>query len=212
MGVQASNVSHINQAEELHSTHNLDGSSGRQCQQYKSSRGAAQHSLSGQDFRQAMSAMEIKHRSCTALTRWMGFQAGSVSHGNQAQELHSTHTLDGISGRQCQPWKSSRGAALHSHPGWDYRQAISAMEIKQRSCTALTSWMGLQEGNVSHGNQAEELHSTHILDGITERQCQPWKSSRGAALHSHPGWMGFQEGNVSHGNQAEDMYSNSHSR
>jgi len=47
-----------------------------------------------------MSAMEIKQRSCTRLTAWMGFYTGIVSNGNQAKELHRTHSLDGIACRQ----------------------------------------------------------------------------------------------------------------
>jgi hypothetical protein len=155
---------------------------------------------------QAVSAMKIKQRSYTELTIWMGFQADNVSHENQAKELHSTHTLDGISGRQCQPWKSSRGAAQHSHPGWDFRKAMSAMEIKQRSCTALTPWMGFQEGNVSHGNQAEELHSTHILDGWDFRKAMSAMEIKQRCCTALTSWMGFQEGNVSHGNQAKELH------
>src|SRR5258708_7613458 len=108
-----------------------------------------------------MSAIEIKQRSCTGLTSWKGCQAGNVSNRNQAEELHRTHPLDGISGRQCQQWKSSRGAAQDSHSGWDFRQVMSAIEIKQRSCIGLTFWMGFQAGNVSNRNQAEKLHRTH---------------------------------------------------
>jgi hypothetical protein len=58
-----------------------------------------------------------------------------VSNGNQAEELHMTHILDGSSCRECQQWKSSRGAAHDSHPGQEFMQGMSAMEIKQRSCT-----------------------------------------------------------------------------
>jgi NMD protein affecting ribosome stability and mRNA decay len=83
-------------------------------------------------------------------------------------------------------------------------QTISAMEIKQRSCTGLTNWMKVHagnvnnenqaeelhkltawmrvhEGNVSNENQAEELHTTHKLDESSCGQCQQWKSSR--AIH-----------------------------
>ena len=35
-------------------------------------------------------------------------------------------------------------------------------------------------GNVSNGNQAEEVQMTHILDRSSCRQCQQWKSSRGS--------------------------------
>jgi hypothetical protein len=45
---------------------------------------------------QAMSAIEIEHRRCSQLTRWMGFDAGNVSNQNQAQEALTTHKLDGI--------------------------------------------------------------------------------------------------------------------
>ena len=137
---------------------------------------------------QAMSAMEIKQSSGTALTCWMGFHAGHVSNGNQAEQWHSTHWLDGISCRPYQKWKSSRAAAQHSLTGWDFMQAMSAMDIKQSHCTALTNWMGFHAGHVSNGYQAEPLHSTHCLDGISCRPCQQWISSRAAAQHSLPGW------------------------
>jgi len=45
---------------------------------------------------QAMSAIEIKHRRCSQLTNWMGFDAGNVSNQNQAQEVLTTHSLDEI--------------------------------------------------------------------------------------------------------------------
>jgi len=61
---------------------------------------------------------------------------------------------------------------------------MSVMEIKQQSCTLLTSWIIFHAGYVSNGNQAAELHTTHILDEIS---CQQWKSSRRAANYSLPG-------------------------
>ena len=140
-----------------------------------------------------MSAMETKHRSCTWLTTWMGVHAGNVSNGNQAQELHMTHTLDGSSSRECQQWKSSTGAAHDSQPRWEFMQGMSAMETKHRSCTWLTCWMGVHPGNVSIGNQAQELHMTHNLNGSSSRECQQWKSSTEAAHDSHPGWEFIQE-------------------
>ena len=229
MGFHAGHVSNGYQAEQWHSTHLLDGISCRPCQQWISSRAAAQHSLAGWDFMQAMSAMETKQSSSTALTTWMGFHAGHVSNGNQAEQWHSTHNLDGISCRPCQQWRSSRAAAQHSLAGWDFMQAISAMEIKQSSSTALTSWMGFHAGHVSNGHQAQQQHSTHILDGISCRPCQQWTSSREAAQHSLPGWdfmqamsamdikhssstaltrwMGFHAGYVSNGHQAQQWHS-----
>ena len=105
-----------------------------------------------------MSAMDVKQSSSTALTRWMGFHAGHVSNGYQAEQGHSTYLLDGISCKQCQQWISSRAAAQHSLPGWDFMQAMSAIDIKQGSCTALTSWMGFHAGNISNENQVEEMH------------------------------------------------------
>jgi hypothetical protein len=65
MEVHAGNVSNGNQAEALHMTHMLDGSSCRECQQWKSGGGAAHDSHAGWEFMQGMSAMEIRPRSCT---------------------------------------------------------------------------------------------------------------------------------------------------
>ena len=186
IGFHAGHVSNGYQAEQGHSTHHLDGISCRPCQQWISSRAAAQHSPPGWDFMQAMSAMDIKQSSGTALTFWMGFHAGHISNEYQAEQWHSTHILDGISCRQCQKWKSSRAAAQHSLTGWDFMQAMSAMEIKQSRSTALTRWMGFHEGHVSNGYQAEPMHSTHSLDGISCKPCQQWKSSRAVAQHSQP--------------------------
>jgi len=62
-----------------------------------------------------------------------------ISNQKQVEErlwrVTETHILDGISCRECQQWKSSRGAAHDSLPGWEFMQGMSAMEIKQRSCT-----------------------------------------------------------------------------
>ena len=165
MGFHAGHISNGHQAEQPHSTHLLDGISCKPCQQWKPSRAATQHSLAGWDFMQAMSAMETKQSSHTALTGWMGFHAGHISNGNQAEQPHSTHLLDGISCRPCQQWKPSRAAAQHSLAGWDFMQAMSAMDIKQ-----------------------SQRHSTHSLDGISCRPCQQWISSRAGAQHSLPRW------------------------
>jgi len=43
-------------------------------------------------------------------------------------------------------------------------QAISAMDIKQKSWTRLTDLMRFYTDNVSNPNQAEKLHRTHFLD------------------------------------------------
>jgi hypothetical protein len=102
----------------------------------------------------------------------MGVHAGNVSNGNQAKELHMTHRLDGSSFRECQQWKSGRGAAHDSQAGWEFIQGMSAMEIRlrltnwmgvQAACMSLeiTSWMEVHAGNVSNGNQAE-THSLHV--------------------------------------------------
>src|SRR6202044_2983890 len=91
-------------------------------------------------------------RRPTQLTRWMGFHAGNVSDQNRAEEAHTTHELDGISCRQCQLSKSSRGSAHNSLPGWDFMQGMSVIEIEQRKRTQLTSWMGVHTGNVSYRN------------------------------------------------------------
>jgi len=69
---------------------------------------------------------------------------------DEAEEVHRTHFLDGIGCRQSQPLKLSRGGACNSLAGWDWMQAKSAIEIKQRRCMQLTSWMGLDAGKVSH--------------------------------------------------------------
>jgi len=117
-----------------------------------------------------MSAMEIKQRNCIGLTIWMGFHAGNVSNVNQVKELHRTHSLDRVSCRKCQQWKSSKGAAHNLLSGWDFMQAVSAIGIKQRSCTGLAFWVGFHAGSVSNRNQAKELHRTHFLD--INLQCQ----------------------------------------
>ena len=51
-------------------------------------------------------------------------------------------------------------------------QALSAMEIKQRRHTQLTFWIGFHKDIVSNGNQAEEVHMTHMLDEISYKHCQ----------------------------------------
>jgi len=150
MGFHAGIVSNQNQAQEAHTTHKLDGISCRHCQQSKSSTGGAHNSHPGWDFMQALSAIEIKHRRHTRLTSWIGFHAGIVSDQNQAQEAHTTHKLDGISCRHCQQLKSSTGGAHNSHPGWDFMQALSAIEIEHRRRTQLTCWMGFHAGIVSN--------------------------------------------------------------
>jgi len=65
----------------------------------------------------------------------MRVHAGNVSNGNQAEQLHMTHMLDESSCRKCQQWKSSRAAAHDSLAGWEFMQGMSAMKIKQSSCT-----------------------------------------------------------------------------
>ena len=125
---------------------------------------------------QALSAIEIEHRrrtrlTCwmgvhsgivsnrnrarrhTRLTFWMGFHAGIVSNRNQADEAHTTHKLDGISCRHCQRSKSSRRGAHDSLPGWDFMQALSAIEIEQTRCIRLTNWMGFHASSFSIENQ-----------------------------------------------------------
>jgi hypothetical protein len=46
--------------------------------------------------------------------------------------------------------------------------------------------MGFHPDNVSNRNESEKLHMTHSLDRIKYRQCQQWKSSRGAVYDSLP--------------------------
>jgi len=63
-----------------------------------------------------------------------------------------THELDGISCRHCQQLKSSTGGAHDSLAGWDFMQALSAIEIEHRRHTRLTSWMGFHAGIVRDHN------------------------------------------------------------
>jgi hypothetical protein len=58
---------------------------------------------------------------------------------------------------------------------------MSAMEIKQTSCTQLTRWMVFHADNVSNGNYTNKPHTTHSLDGISYMKFQQCKSSRPAA-------------------------------
>ena len=116
-------------------THKLDRSSCKKCQQWKPSKGTAHDSQAGWEFMQEMSAMETSTGAAHDSQAWMGVHPGNVSKGNQAQELHMTHILDGSSSRECQQWKSSTGAAYDSQPGWEFIQGMSAMETKHRSCT-----------------------------------------------------------------------------
>jgi len=83
----------------------------------------------------------------------MGFHAANVNDQNRAEEAHMTHELDGISCRQCQRSKSSVRGAHGSLAGWDFMQAMSAIEIEQRKRTRLTTWMGFHAGNFSTENQ-----------------------------------------------------------
>jgi hypothetical protein len=103
-------------------------------------------------FQQATSAVfKIKQKKCTQLTNWMGFHACNISSiRNQAEEVHRTHSLDGISCKQHQHSKPSRGGAYNSHPGWDFMQATSAFKIKRRWCIQLTAWIGFHTGNISN--------------------------------------------------------------
>jgi len=128
-----------------------------------------------ENFMQAMLAIKIKQRRSTQVTIWMRFHADNVSNQKQAEKVHTTHSLDGISYRQCQQSNSVRGGAHNSHPGWDFMQAMLAIKIKQRKCKQLTNWMRFHAGNVSNQNQSEEVHTTHTLDGISCRQCQQSK-------------------------------------
>jgi len=63
--------------------------------------------------------------------------------------VHTTHGLDGISCRHCQRLKLSTGGAHDSLAGWDFMQALSAIEIEHRRRTRLTTWMGFHAGIVS---------------------------------------------------------------
>ena len=201
-GFHTGHVSNQNQAEEVHTTHNLDEISSRQCQQSKSSRRGVHNSLSGWDSMETTSAIKIKQKRCTQLTAWMGFYAGNISNQNQAKEV-----------------------AHNSLPGWDFMETTSAIKIKQKRCTQLTLWMIFHGDNISNQNQTKEVHTTHSLDGISCRQHQQSKSSKGGAHNSLPGWdfmqamstikikqrrctqltiwMRFHTDNISNQNQAE---------
>jgi hypothetical protein len=79
----------------------------------KSSTGTAHDSLSEWEFMQAMSATEKSSTGAVhdSLPEWEFMQAMSATE-NQAQELHMTHSLDGV------------------HAG-----NVSNRKIKHRSCT-----------------------------------------------------------------------------
>jgi len=100
-----------------------------------------------------------------------------------------THSLDRISCKQYQQWKSSKRDTYDSRTRGEFMQVLSVMEIKQRSftqltfwmrfykgivrniikqmsCTQLTNWIEFHIGNVSNRNQAEKLHMTHFLNKI----------------------------------------------
>jgi hypothetical protein len=141
---------------------------------------------------QAMSAIEIEHRRPTQLTCWMGFDAGSVSNQHRAQEVLTTHNLDGIGCRQCQQSTSSTRGPHDSQPGWDWMQTMSVIETEHKRHSQLTTWMGLDAGNVSNQNRAQEALTTHILDGIGCRQCQQLTLSTGGTHNSHSGWDWMQ--------------------
>ena len=79
---------------------------------------------------------------------WMGFHAGHVSDRYRAEEAYKD-----------------------SQTGWNFMQAMSVIEIKQRY-TRLTPWMGFHAGHVSDRYRAEEVHVTHLLNGISCRPCQ----------------------------------------
>jgi len=134
-----------------------------------------------------------------------GIHAGIVSDQNRAKEVHTTHSLDGISCRHCQRSKSSTGGAHDSHPGWDFMQALSVIKNEHWRHMQLTRWMGFHAGIVSNQNRAQEAHTTYSLDGISCRHCQQSKSSSRGTHDSHPGW-GFHAGIVSDHNRAQEAH------
>jgi len=152
---------------------------------------------------QPMLVIDIEQRRHMPLTSWMGFHAGGVSNRNGAEEEHTTHSLDGISCRQCQQSKSSRGGAHHSQAGWVFIQGMSVIEIEQRRHTPLTRWMGFHPGKVSDQNQAEEAHTTHSLGWVFMQAMSAIEieQSRRTPLTC---WMGFHAAIVSDRNRAEE--------
>src|SRR5579859_8082029 len=105
---------------------------------------------------------------------------------------------------------------------------VSNQNTADKTHTQLTSWMGFHAGNVSNQNTADKAHTTHILDGISCRQCQQSKYSRQGTHNSRAGWdfmqamsaikiqqtrhtqltswMGFHAGNVSNHNTADKAH------
>jgi len=75
-----------------------------------------------------------------------------------------TYSLDEISYKRCQQWKSSRQAAHNSLAGKNFMQAMSAMEIMQTSYIQLTLWMRFHVCSFSNGNQADKLYIAYKLD------------------------------------------------
>jgi hypothetical protein len=119
---------------------------------------------------QAMSVIvEFKQRRCTRLTRWMGFHAGHVSDRSRAEEVHTTHELDGFHAGNVTDLNQAEEAHSDSRAGWDFKPAMSVIDINQRKCIQLTNWKGFNPGFISDPNEAEEAHTTHMLDGISCR-------------------------------------------
>jgi len=104
-------VSHSNGAQEVHSHSLLDGISwGMSAIQMEPRRhtGSTQGLTCWMDFMGHVS--HSMSQEVHATPPWMGFMR-AVSHSNGAQEVHATHSLDGISWGHVKPFKWSPGGA-----------------------------------------------------------------------------------------------------
>jgi len=102
----------------------------------------------------------------------MGFHAGHVSDRYRAEKVHTTHELHGFHAGNVSDRNKAEEAHSDSRAGWNFMRAMSVIDIEQRKCIQLTNWQGFHPGRVSDRSQAEEAHTTHILYGISCRQCQ----------------------------------------
>jgi len=144
---------------------------------------------------------------------------GNVSNQNQEEEVHTTHTLDGISGnvsnqnqaeevthtldeiscRQCQQSISSRGGAHNSHAGWDFMQAMSTVKSSREA---------------AHNSQSG-WDFIMLAIKIKQRRCTQLTSWMGNVSNQNQDQaeevhtthtLGFHAGNVSNHNQAEEVH------
>jgi len=150
-------------------------------------------------------AMKIKQRSCIGLTLWIGFYSGNASNGNQVEELHRTHILDGNSCRQCQQWKSN-GKSCTGLTFWMGFHLGNGNQAEQRSCTGLTNWMRFHAGNVSlqwKSSREDAQDSQTRWDFMQAMSAMEIKQRSCTQLTV---WMRFHVGNVNNGNQAKKLH------